>query len=188
MNEPDRIIRASIPWPRAASRYRAWVNTNAVALGLRRLRAHRQDGTVEAVFAGDSRPGGADGGDAAARAAQGGRGRNRDQRDGLSARWMIHSARTSSFCPRAEARGGSAPQRLLLLRAEAAVTISFCCRWSSASRTPARNLGRARAEEAALHRTEVCVNPVSGASLFFCVSHDVPEIAEPVIEPLKPML
>ena len=49
----DRTIRAFVHGRVQKVGYRAWVNTQAVALGLRGFVRNRSDGTVEGVFSGD---------------------------------------------------------------------------------------------------------------------------------------
>ncbi|MBX9759678.1 MAG: acylphosphatase [Beijerinckiaceae bacterium] len=50
---PDRTIRAFVHGRVQKVGYRAWVNAHAQALGLRGFVRNRQDGSVEAVFAGE---------------------------------------------------------------------------------------------------------------------------------------
>ena len=50
---PERTIRAFVHGRVQRVGYRAWVNTHAVALGLRGFVRNRSDGSVEAVFSGD---------------------------------------------------------------------------------------------------------------------------------------
>ena len=51
-SEKERTIRAFVRGRVQRVGYRAWVNANAVALGLRGFVRNRADGSVEAVFSG----------------------------------------------------------------------------------------------------------------------------------------
>jgi acylphosphatase len=53
-NENERIIRAFVRGRVQRVGYRAWVNAQAIALGLHGFVRNRSDGSVEAVFSGDA--------------------------------------------------------------------------------------------------------------------------------------